>query len=213
MPSSADLYHLVLFLHLASVVAAFSVATLLHLAHHRLRTATHVGPALDAATLTRRAAPAMPFLALALFATGGWLTQTAYTWRTPWVEWGTGGLLLMQVVSLAILKPRMQAIGRTLATAGVDALPAEITARLRDRVLSAAAHVQLGLATGILFVMVMKPAVAGCALALAAGVVVALIVALPAGRAASEAAAGPVAADACPGGIRAGARRRAGAAP
>ncbi|HSC58801.1 MAG TPA: hypothetical protein VLC11_04515 [Gemmatimonadales bacterium] len=196
MSSAADLYHLVLFLHLASVVAAFSIATLLHLAHHRLRTATHAGPALDAAMLTRRAAPAMPLLSLALFATGGWLTQTAYTWRTPWVDWGAGGLILMMVVSLTILKPRMQAIGRTLATAGVDALPADITARLRDRLLSAAAHVQLGLASGILFVMVIKPAASGCAIALAAGVAVALVVALPERRTASAAATGPVAADA-----------------
>lgn len=194
MSSSADLYHLVLFLHLASAVAAFCAATLLHLAHHRFRAATHAGPALDGLALTRRTAPAMPFLALALFASGAWLTQAAWGWRSAWVGWGAGGLLLMQVISLAILKPRVQAAARAVAAAGPEALSPELTARLRDRVLWAAAHVQLGLATGILFLMVMKPATIGCVVTLAAAAACALAIALPERRGAP--ATGPVAADA-----------------
>ena len=194
MFSAADLYHLVLFLHLASAVAAFCAATLLHLAHHRFRAATHAGPARDGLGLTRRTAPAMPLLALALFASGAWLTQTAWSWRSAWVDWGAGGLLLMQAISLAILKPRVQAAARALATAGPEVLPPELTARLRDRVLWAAAHVQLGLATGILFLMVMKPGMIGSVVTLAAAVACALAVALPERRGAP--ASDPVAADA-----------------
>jgi hypothetical protein len=179
MSDAPELYRFALFLHVLTVVLAFSAATLLHLGHHRLRAATHRGPALDAAVLSRRVAPWMPVFTLALFLTGGYLAHLAWSWRTPWIVAASLGLLAMLVIGGAVLKPKMQAAGMAIGRAEDGPLPAPVVRQLRDQVLWSASVAQVGIAFGILFLMVMKPGLMGSVLGMAGGLAAALVYSVP----------------------------------
>jgi hypothetical protein len=175
----ARIYPVMLFLHLLVVVAAFSAATLMHFAFGRMRAAATREGALDAARIVGGIGPLMPLVALALFFTGACLTVARWSWQTPWIEVPIAGLVAMQLISAALLKPRMAALGRGLAQEAGVRLEGELAGRVHDPVLRVAAQVQPFLALGIMFVMVVKPGLAGGAVTLLLATAAAVITAGP----------------------------------
>jgi hypothetical protein len=110
----ARIYPEMLFLHLLVVVLGFSAGALVHFGLDRMRSADRADRALDGARLVGRLGPRMPLVALALLLTGAGLTQARWNWSTPWILVSIAGLVTMQVVSLAVLKPRMSALAPRL---------------------------------------------------------------------------------------------------
>jgi hypothetical protein len=167
------LYPFLLFLHLLTVVIAAGFGMVIHTTIMRMRNADRAPHALRDAGIIRRIAPVMPLFALALFLTGAALTHARWSWGQSWVITSLSGLVLMQIVSLTILKPRLQALGPRLAQAGDAPIAGALAEQLRDRVLWAGSQSQLMLVIAIIFVMVMKPGALGGAAALIVAVLIA----------------------------------------
>jgi hypothetical protein len=88
-----------------------------------------------------------------------------------WVGAGIVGMVLMAVLGFGVGRPRFVAIGRALR--GMDGpISPTLRARLQDPVLRASAATRLALGLGVVFVMVVKPGVAGAITVLTAALVI-----------------------------------------
>jgi hypothetical protein len=155
-----NIYTIVLFLHLVAVAGAFSVATLMHFGLTRMQSASDVARARESAMLLARSGHFMPLMGLALLVTGAYMTQTTWTWTTPWIDVSIAGLLALQFIGGKLLKPRLMAVGRRLAQAGNGPLSAELATAVRDPFVHTLMIVEPALALSIMLVMVTKPGMA-----------------------------------------------------
>ncbi|MBX6330817.1 MAG: hypothetical protein IRY91_03105 [Gemmatimonadaceae bacterium] len=184
-----DVYTVVLFLHLLAVVAAFVSGSMIHLGLARLRTATQVASARDAARLVAQHGPRMPLIGLALFVTGAILTQTHWTWRAPWVVLAIVGLVVLQVNGGAVIGPRLRAAGEQLARSADGPLSEAVATLLRDPVLATVAGMQGFIAAGVMFIMITKPGAVGATAELLLAMAIGVARGVPAWRAAARPAA------------------------
>ena len=174
-----DTYLLVKFGHLVAVAAAFAASGVLHNSLSRVTKAERIPQALDALGTVRALAPRMPAIMLVLFVTGGYLTQTRWTWSQPWIQVGAAGLLSMLLVSLVILKPRFAVIGMRIGQAGDGPVSEEMRALVRDPLIRIASHYQFIMATSIMFLMVTKVGMMGSLIVMGVAVVLACGSAMP----------------------------------
>lgn len=89
----------------------------------------------------------MPVATLVLLATGAYMTHERWTWTTPWIDTGVAGLLLIGIFGGAVLG----------------------SGKLRGTALLAGHGFNMGLAVGVMFLMIAKPTLAGSVAALLAG--------------------------------------------
>ncbi|HEU4994165.1 MAG TPA: hypothetical protein VFT29_05070 [Gemmatimonadaceae bacterium] len=156
-----DLYPIALYLHFLAVVAAVSAATILQFNTSRLRRASTVGQAREAAGTIARVAPVMPIIALALFATGAYLVSLRWGWRHGWVSAGIAGLLSMPLVTLILLKPRLMALGKSLGAAKDGPIDDAQSAAINSGVIRGVMTYNHLMALAIMLVMVVKPETLG----------------------------------------------------
>lgn len=185
------MYAVTLFLHLVAVVSAFAASALIHLGIGRMRRADRVEQARDAVGIAERGGRLMPLVGLGLLATGAYLTHTAWTWSTPWIDVSIAGLVTLAIVGGRGIGAPLRAIGPRLARAGEGRLDGELAAALRAPALWTLSHVQRMLAVGVMLVMVTKPSLGVGIVELVAAVAVGILWAVPGRRvsAAGEAAA------------------------
>lgn len=151
-------YELVLFIHLLSLVAAFALAGILHLARFRMRAARTVADLRAWVAIGNRIGPLMPLPALGLFGSGAYLLSDAFSWSAGWAAAGIAGLVAMEVLGGAVEGPRARALAAELAEADPSAtLGPALAAHGRDPVGWTVTHLETGLALGIMVVMVAKP--------------------------------------------------------
>ncbi len=180
----AQLFPVLLFLHLLTVAAAFAAVGVLHSSLLRLRKATRASAARHATESLVRVGPRMPFMALALVLTGAAVAQAGSMWRAPFVGVGIAGLAIMQALGVIFLKPRLERIAQALPPAGDEPLDASLVEAVRDPVFHTVGLVQPSIACGIMFGMVVRPGIVGSTL----GVVIAAAIALAAGALAARGA-------------------------
>jgi len=174
-----DIYSLVKFLHLISVVTAMSAATLIHWNHVRVKKAERVPQAMEALGLIQALAPKMPLFAVALFLTGAYLVQNRWGWSQHWVQVGIAGLVSILIMGVAVLKPRLGAIARHIAQAGDVPFTGELRKPLRDPVMWFAGHYQLIMIATVMYLMTMKPGMMGSLIAIGVAIVLAAVSAIP----------------------------------
>ena len=92
---------------------------------------------------------------LVLFLSGGYLASLSGTMRQGWIPATFVGIIVALALGFALILPRMRGI-RSALTAGSEALPTALRARLADPVLLTAIRVRVLLATGIVYLMVAK---------------------------------------------------------
>jgi len=174
-----DIYSLVKYLHLLSVVTAMSAATLIHWNHVRVKKAERVPQAMEALGVIQKLAPKMPLFALALFLTGAYLVQNRWGWKQAWVQVGIAGLASILVMGVAVLKPRLGGIARHIAQAGDVPFTGDLRKPLRDPVMWFAGHFQLIMIATVMYLMTMKPGLTGSLLSIGVAVVLAAASAVP----------------------------------
>jgi hypothetical protein len=175
-------YQLLLFLHFMALLGAFGTAVLGHVAQRGLRNAELVADAKVNLMAAARLAARLPQWALALFLTGGALTQARWSWSTPWIVCATLGLVVMVSTGVAYLKPRMQALGAMLGKASGPRVEGELAAALSAPHWWVVGHVPTAIAMGIVFIMVMKPGWIGCITTLVIAIAVGIVYALTSHR-------------------------------
>lgn len=160
-------YHLVLFVHLLALVAASAASGIVHVAEVRYRRATRVDDARFWHGLASHTARIFPIALVALVATGSWMMHSGgWAWSSGWV---VAGLLttVFLFASGGLLGARGAAEARALRALDRDAAwsPAPGAAGF-ERALSWS---NTGVAMAAVYVMVIKPALAGALVALVVG--------------------------------------------
>jgi hypothetical protein len=177
-------YHVVLFVHLVSLLLAAGAAATLHVADVEIRRAQSLSEALRLALRMKRTATAFPFAIVGLVGSGIYMTHhLAWGFSTPWVLAGEVGLAAIVVLGDAVNgrfgRQLGAAIGGALARGGDGALTEEVRAHLENPVAKLASVAPTALRFGVIYVMTVKPG--------ATGSTVAMLVALAAGAVASQA--------------------------
>lgn len=183
-------YGLGLFLHLTAVVAAFWFGMMIHGGVARLWRAGECGEARAACAQIAGGEKAMPWVALALLATGAYLTQSGWNWTRPWILVSIAGLILIEGVGASAGK-KMRAVAARLPSAG--RVPEEVAAALRAPLARAGHYFPPVTALGVMLIMVMKPGVwAGVAILVIAAILggAAGLVSAPAAQSGARSEAG-----------------------
>lgn len=188
-------YSLVLFIHILGALGLFTTTGINLLVLARLRRAHTVAQARDLLEIAHAAAKFDPVIALALLGPGLYLTATVWGWQTAWINLSLGTLLAVVVLGSIIGAPRLAARARAAADAPDGPVPAALAARLHDPVLWTLTRTALALELGIVFLMTVKPGLAGSLAVLALALALGLVSAVPQWRRAagapSEAAGTP----------------------
>jgi hypothetical protein len=146
-------YGVVLFVHLAAVVAAFAATGVMMLALRRLLVAETGAEALQWLAVGKATARTFPAALVVLVASGAYMVHDAWSWSAGWVDAGLAGAL-----ALALLGDRVEGRAAARIARALAARPQEAPGALvRDRVFWTAALANPALALGIVFVMATKP--------------------------------------------------------
>ncbi|HEX5438621.1 MAG TPA: hypothetical protein VFW98_15825 [Gemmatimonadaceae bacterium] len=154
-----SLYAVALFLHLLTVVAAFIAVALIHAGLIRMRRAERVGEAREALMSAGRAGRAMPIVGLLLLLTGAYMTESLWSWTTPWIDVSIGGLVAIMAAGGGLLERRLRAL-KPLLQHGDGPVDGTLAASLRAPSLWIIAQLPPLLAIGVMFVMTTKPGMA-----------------------------------------------------
>lgn len=171
-----DAYSIVLFIHLVGLLSAAMAASVAFYAALQLRQATTPPEAARWGRLTASVVPVFPAAMLTLLGSGAYMTQGQWSWRTPWIDAGIVGLVLIAVCGSGIEASRGRALKRELETAGMSARARRL---LRDPYAWSAKVTTLTLMLGVMFVMSTKPGGLGSAFTIIIAVVVGPLAAVP----------------------------------
>jgi hypothetical protein len=160
-------YGIILFVHLAALLAAISTAGIAHFAEERLAAAETVAAARLWASLLNRAAPVFPLALLVLLASGAYLVHRGWTWDSGWIEAALVGVGLLFANGAGVVGRRNLALKRALRSAADGPLSDALRQVTRRHVGGIASWVNTGLAIGVVFVMTTKPGLPGSLAALA----------------------------------------------
>jgi hypothetical protein len=169
-------YTIALFIHFLSLLTATAAMAATFLAALWLRAAKDAGEAACSLATIERIVPAFPAATLGLLASGAWMTESSWTWTTPWILGGLIGLAVIVVLGAGIDGARNRALKRELGASGFSA---KARAMLADPTPWAARLTMMTLLVAVVGIMAMKPSALGVALWLVVGVVAGVLAALP----------------------------------
>ena len=150
----------VLFLHIAVAVFAFAVAGLLLTSLSQMRAAESIAVLRSWHRLAHRVEPWFPVLVLVLIALGGWLialSHREFSWSDGWVLTAVVTLVIMEGYGGAVLAPRSKRLHAIIEGSAAGPVPDDVHAMVMDPLVWVGAWGEMGLATGILFLMPTKP--------------------------------------------------------
>jgi len=157
------LYSAALFLHVVGALLLFATLSLEGIGLRQLRRAAMPAQVRESAAiagLNRLVGPASAFL---IVVPGLYMTATAWGW-VPWILVGLASWAVVGVLG-AVNGIRLAAAGR--AAAGVERVSPDLAARLADPLLLASWLLRLAIVLGVVFLMTVKPGMAGALLAMA----------------------------------------------
>jgi hypothetical protein len=174
-----DLYHIVLYLHIVTLLVAAGATAVVKLAVGRRGRARTVGEALDWHNVLMAGSKLFPICLVAFVLTGSYmLSVTHLAWSTGFVVAGLTGVLLL-LVSGVFLGTKGKALKQVLdgmATKGLDQPAPKL---VPPPFMAAMPFINSGLALGVAFDMVTKPVSIPIALSfIVAGIVLGAVVGL-----------------------------------
>lgn len=157
-----SLYTIALFLHVMGALGIFAALGIEWAAAGSLQQATDVAQARPwirvLRSLRRVAGPS----AVTLLVTGSYMVATTSSGRQPWIGLGLLGLVLLALLGGGVTGRRMARIARDVDAASTKSDSLRLL--VQDPVLVASLRLRTAVATGIVFLMTIKPG-AGLALA------------------------------------------------
>ncbi len=174
-------YALALFAHLVGVLGFFITIGLQWTSTLRLRRAQTLAQVREWTSLVEGVGKLGPASGLLLLAAGMYMTATAWNMNTPWIEVGFFALLALMALGMGVPFRRLKAIRRAVAKTAVpdEALPPEVQRQIADPLLWTSVQVMGSLALGVVFLMTIKPDLAGSLLVLAVVAVLGVVSAQP----------------------------------
>lgn len=174
-----DAYHVVLYVHLLSLLAMAGGITVLGVCYLRLRVADSLSDAVPWATLADQAGWVFPLSILGLLASGAYLTSARWTWGAPWIDVSIAALAVVAVQGPVVAGPRAKALKDALSETALGPLDARARRLARDPALWIVLLANPGLVLAIVWNMTVKPGLAGAIAAVVAGYAVGAAAALP----------------------------------
>jgi uncharacterized membrane protein len=172
-----DTYHVMLYIHLLSLLVGFSAGMIETVCLFRLRAAHTLEAAAPWGQLAGEIEKAFPVAIVGLFVTGAYMTSDVWTWGTSWVVMSIVGLAVLSVQGPLVAGRRGHAVKAALMANGPGPLGPEAQRMTRDRALWTAAMTNEATVLGVIWLMVQKPdwggAVATLVIAYAVGLVIA----------------------------------------
>lgn len=151
---------IVLFLHIAVVLLAFGISSVLHTAEWTMANSSSVAELRTLRRTPQRLEPLFPLLIVALFGLGAWLLHLdsqAFHWRDGWIVTSIVALAALLLAGGGVLAPRSKRLSRLLDAAPDGPLTQPTLDALADRVAWTVSHASTGLALAVVFIMVTKP--------------------------------------------------------
>lgn len=164
-------YHVVLFIHIVSLLIAVGAVATLHIADVEIRRARTLSEAGRLGMRMKVTAHAFPVAIVGLVGSGIYMTHhLGWGFSTSWVLAGLVGLgaivVLGDVVNGRNGRKLGALIGAAIASGGDGPLTDEVRARLDDPLAKFAAVAPTGIMFGVIYDMTVKPAALGSALAI-----------------------------------------------
>lgn len=154
------LVDVVLFLHIAVVLIAFGISSVLHTSEWSIASATSVAEIRTLRGTPQRLEPMFPLLIVTLFGLGAWLLHLDsqdFHWSDGWVITSVAALVVLLLAGGTLLDPRSKRLSRLLDADPNGPLTQPAFDALTDRVGWTVSHSSTGLALAIVFIMVVKP--------------------------------------------------------
>jgi hypothetical protein len=171
-------YHTVMYLHLLSLLAGVSAATIMVLCSYRLRAATTLEQAVPWGMIAGKTKNAFPIVVLALFGTGAYMTSDLWSWDTGWIWPSIVGLAVVALQGPLVAGPRGEALKKALMANGPGPLGEEPRRLARDPRLWIVTLANPAMVFAIAWNMTEKPgtaaAIASIVIAYAVGAAVAM---------------------------------------
>ena len=171
-----DAYSIVLTIHLLGLLVAAMASSVALYAALQLRQVTSPPEAAHWGRLVRSVVPAFPVATVTLLGSGAYMTQSQWTWHTPWIDAGLAGLGLIVICGSGIEASRGRLLKQELITAGMSARALRL---LRDPYAWSAKLTTLTLMIGVMFLMTTKPAGIASAATIGAAVIIGVVSAIP----------------------------------
>lgn len=156
-------YSIALFLHLVSLLAAGAAAAVAGYAALRLRTASSPREVAAWGMMIGRVVRVFPLATAGLLASGAYMTQTAWSWSTPWIVGGLVGLATIVVLGSGLEASRGRALRNEVRAHGLSDRARRL---LRDPLAWTAKVMTWTLMVAVVFLMSTKPPAWGCAVSL-----------------------------------------------
>ena len=169
-------YSIALFFHLVSLVAAGAAAALSGYAALRLRAATSPAEVTRWGTMIEKVVRIFAPATLGLLASGAYMTQSAWSWSTPWIVAGPVGLAMIVLLGSGVEASRGRALKNELQS---NDLSERARRLMRDPLAWTARAMEWMLMLGVMFVMATKPPAWGCATSLVIASVAGAVAAVP----------------------------------
>ena len=169
-----DTYHVVLYIHLLSLLIGFSAGVIETVCLFRLRAAETLAAAAPWGQLAGEIEKAFPVAILGLFGTGAYMTSDVWTWSTSWIVLPIVGLVVLSLQGPLVAGRRGHAVKAALMANGPGPLGPDARRMTRDHALWAAGMTNEMLVLGIVWVMTEKPGWGGAIAALAVAYAVGL---------------------------------------
>ncbi len=170
-------YSIALFLHIVGALVYFSALGLEQASLISMRGARRVEQVREWLNVYRWLPRLGPGSLVLILLSGFYMMITTLGW-TAWIIGALVAMVLIGVIGGVIGGPRMGAVGK-LAAQENGPIPAALSQRLHDPLLSISMQVRTAIALGIVFLMVVKPDTVGTLITLVVAVVVGLLAALP----------------------------------
>ena len=173
-----DAYHVVLYVHILSLLVGISAGVIATVCLLKLRRAETLADAAPWGQLVGQVEKAFPVSIVGLYATGAYMTSQYWTWGTSWIVIPIVGLAVLSLQGPLVAGRRGHAVKKALMANGPGPLGPEARRMTRDRALWIADLTNETLVLAIIWVMVEKSSWASGIAALLIAYVVGVIAAI-----------------------------------
>ena len=191
-----DTYHVVLYIHLLSLLVGFSAGMVEAVCLLKLRGAETLEAAVPWGQLAGQIEKAFPLAIVGLYATGAYMTQHLWSWSDAWIVLPIVGLAVLSLQGPLVAGRQGHKLAHALMANGPGPLGDHARRLTVDRLLWGAAFSNEGLVLAIIWVMTEKPGWGGAIAAVVVGYAVGIAAAVALARKpadAAEAVAEPIA--------------------
>lgn len=168
-----NLYTLALFAHILGALGLFIGIGLQWISVLRARQVQTVAQVREWTSLTSVTESLVPVASLLILLAGVYMTVTSWGWETPWIDVSLAALVLLGALGGAVINRRIKAIQQAARATepATGPVPAELERRVSDPVLWTSVQVNGFTALGVVFLMTIKPDLAGSLISIAVALI------------------------------------------